>query len=159
MPLLWFGLYQAPRVTAADPIYDLETSAAIHPSQSHHYSVGPWSPSIAPDRYQQSFARIKDLIAWRDTYLVNYTFRLRAPFLGSPAAFFSPLSATQKDGFNAYIDTGRHVICSASPELFFQLDRDQLTSKPLKGTLRRSGEPLDDDTLAEILGSSKKDRA
>ena len=48
------------------------------------------------------------------------------------------------DACVAYIDTGRFVICSASPELFFELEGETLTSRPMKGTTKRGRTTIED---------------
>ena len=156
VPLLWFGLYEAPLVTGAAPFHSL--SGDYREDSADPFSVGPWTASVSPDLYEQAFDRIKYHIARGDTYQVNYTFRLRAPFHGSPEALFTHLARAQKDGHAAFINTGRHIVCSASPELFFQLDGDRLISRPMKGT-RRRGDPRQDSRQAELLRASEKDRA
>src|SRR4030095_5717736 len=56
-------------------------------------------------------------------------------------------------------DTGRYVICCASPELFFQLDGHIITCRPMKGTTRRGRTSGEDQEQAEWLRNSEKNRA
>ncbi|MCZ7669280.1 MAG: chorismate-binding protein [Chloroflexi bacterium] len=62
-------------------------------------------------------------------------------------------------GYAAYVDTGRHVLCSASPELFFQLDGDLLTARPMKGTAVRGLTLAEDEANMAWLHQSEKNRA
>ena len=48
---------------------------------------------------------------------------------------------------------------SASPELFFRLDGDRITTRPMKGTAPRGRWPEEDEENAVRLASSPKDRA
>jgi para-aminobenzoate synthetase/4-amino-4-deoxychorismate lyase len=65
----------------------------------------------------------------------------------------------QAPGYAAWMDIGRYVICSASPELFFRLDGADLTCRPMKGTVKR-GRTLDEDEwMASWLHRSEKNRA
>ncbi|MBE2225143.1 MAG: chorismate-binding protein, partial [Anaerolineae bacterium] len=82
-----------------------------------------------------------------------------ADFQGDPWGLFSDLALAQAGGYGAYVDTGQHVLCSASPELFFRLDGDVLTSKPMKGTAVRGQTPAEDDENAAWLQQSEKNRA
>ena len=55
--------------------------------------------------------------------------RLRGDLRSSAWDFFLYLAQSQNH-HAAYIDLGRYVICSASPELFFQLDGETITCRP-----------------------------
>jgi para-aminobenzoate synthetase/4-amino-4-deoxychorismate lyase len=68
--------------------------------------------------------------------------------------FFLYLARTQNN-HAAYLDTGRFVICSASPELFFLLDGNSITCRPMKGTVRRGRTTREDQARAEWLMNSE----
>jgi para-aminobenzoate synthetase/4-amino-4-deoxychorismate lyase len=146
LPLLWFGLFPEPEVWESLP-----------PSTGA-YALGDWAAALTPAAYERGFVAIKEQIAAGRTYQVNYTFPLRTTFSGDAWALFQDVAA-QQNGYAAYLDTGRRVICSASPELFFRLEGDALTSMPMKGTAVR-GRTLDEDE-ANIawLRHSEKNRA
>lgn len=147
LPLLWFGLYE-----------EGEASGAWCENPGS-YRVGPWRPLVAKEAYEASIEQIRSLIAAGDTYQVNYTFPLAAPFSGDPRSWFRVLCESQGTDYGALIDTGRYVILSASPELFFRLDGDRLTTRPMKGTHRRGRWPGEDRAFREALAASEKDRA
>ena len=147
-PLLWFGLYSEPQIIQASEIFkDLGGLADLD-----------WAPSIERESYNTAIEKIKDHIALGRTYQVNYTMRLNTEFNGSDWNFFQRLAQSQNK-YAAYIDTGRHVICSASPELFFKLDGDRIFSRPMKGTVKRGLTTTEDKELSEWLHSSVKNRA
>ena len=153
LPLLWFGLYDR-----AEP-FDLPTDAAQSDRDRAAYSIGPWLPSVTWPEYERAIHTIKQHIADGETYQVNYTYRLRAPFEGDAWPFFLSLARRQPVGYAAYVDLGTHVICSASPELFFQLSGRTLTSKPMKGTAARGRTLTEDRAQADWLHHSEKNRA
>jgi para-aminobenzoate synthetase/4-amino-4-deoxychorismate lyase len=72
---------------------------------------------------------------------------------------FLDLAQAQEPAYAAYIDAGSHVVCSASPELFFELDGADLRSRPMKGTIGRGRTLIEDRTQAEWLYLSEKNRA
>ena len=148
LPLLWFGLYEAPR-----------PSRSLSPRRSAGYHLGEWQAALGQEAYHAAIKRIKTQIAAGNTYQVNYTFPLQADFQGDPWGLFSDLALAQNGGYGAYVDTGRHLVCSASPELFFRLDGDVLTAKPMKGTAVRGQTPVEDDENAAWLHQSEKNRA
>lgn len=145
-PLLWFGLFR-----------DYEPVDA--PAADTTYSFGEWQPSLSFDVYEAAIGRIKDAIAAGDTYQINYTFPLRATFEGDPWALFVSLTTAQRADYCAYLDMGRFVVCSASPELFFRLDGLTLTSRPMKGTAPRGLTLADDRRQIDWLRNSGKNRA
>src|SRR5260221_4782405 len=144
-PLLWFGLYSPPRVIS------LPEPDSAQPTLS-------WLPTVDRNTYDSAIAQIKDQIAEGRTYQVNYTMRLQADFNIDAWNFFLHLAQTQNN-HAAYIDTGRYVICSASPELFFQLDGETISCRPMKGTISRGRTTFEDQKQAQALKEAEKDHA
>lgn len=146
-PLLWFGLYRPPV-----PI--------SFPSPAEKDDAAPaWQPSVTEEAYGQSFRRIKEYIGAGDTYQVNLTFRLRAPFSTDPWPFFVRMIHASGKGCGAFVNTQDWTVCSASPELFFTLDEGHLVSRPMKGTAARGLTNEDDLRQAAWLHGSEKNRA
>lgn len=148
LPLLWFGLYARPEVSAALPGL---------PRLSYH--LAGWTPTTGRAEYDAALARIKEYIARGETYQVNYSFRLQTPFSGDSWTLFTELVQAQQADYTAYVDTGRFAICSASPELFFRLDGRELLSRPMKGTVRRGRTLAEDIAQAAWLQQSEKNQA
>jgi para-aminobenzoate synthetase/4-amino-4-deoxychorismate lyase len=144
-PYLWFGLYPAPRTV-------------VLPKPEPQTQDLDWRPTICRETYSNAIDKIKEHIAEGKTYQVNYTMRLQSEFTGSAWEFFLHLSQNQ-NLHAAYIDTGRHIICSASPELFFQLDGNVITCRPMKGTAPRGRTTIEDQAQSEWLRNSEKNRA
>jgi len=144
-PYLWFGLYPLPRIISL-------------PGPDSAQPALTWLPSVDRETYNAAIDRIRELIADGQTYQVNYTMRLQSEFSTDPWNFFLRLAQTQNN-HAAYIDTGRYVICSASPELFFQLDGETITCQPMKGTMPRGRTTLEDSEQATALKESEKNRA
>ncbi|HHW38768.1 MAG TPA: aminodeoxychorismate synthase component I [Bacillales bacterium] len=145
MPLLWFGLFSEPQH------YSLSSSGT--------YNTTKWQPSVSMDEYQSAISAIKQFIASGDTYQVNYTIRLTSQFQGDDIAFFEKLRRAQASNYCAYINTGEHSIISASPELFFHLKEEQITTRPMKGTAKRGNSITEDEAIAKWLYHSEKNRA
>lgn len=153
LPLLWFGLYKKMEATEAGmPNF-------AHASPSASCSIGSWRPAIGRAAYETVFGRVKDYLARGHSYQVNYTFPLRAAFDGEPLSLFADLVAAQPTEYAAFIDTGRFAVCSISPELFFRLDGERLTAKPMKGTAARGRTLAEDEARISALRQSVKNRA
>jgi para-aminobenzoate synthetase/4-amino-4-deoxychorismate lyase len=147
-PLLHFGLYRSPTAIALPS-----------PSRPPAYKLTAWEPSVSAADYDRAIARIKDAIAAGDTYQVNYCLRLLSQFSGDPWCFFLDLARAQRTRYSAFLDTGTVAICSVSPELFFRMDGDRVTLRPMKGTVARGRTWAEDERHAQWLHTSVKDRA
>ncbi|MBW4653186.1 MAG: aminodeoxychorismate synthase component I [Kaiparowitsia implicata GSE-PSE-MK54-09C] len=166
-PLLWFGIFDAPAV--------MDDGALLCQTNSQHGLPGlappepslHWQPTVSRADYDRAIAAIKTAIRQGDTYQVNYTFRLRAPFAGDPWGLFQRMIAAQGAGYGAFVQgisavgqsEERFCLCSASPELFFQQHGVDLVSRPMKGTAARGVQPQPDRQQAQWLHASAKNRA
>ena len=148
LPLVWFGLYPPGNVTRLRQL-----------GAGSGHAAGPWRPSIERTHYLHAIRGIKTRIAAGDTYQINYTFRLRAPFYGDPMSLLEQLQDAQRGPWAAYVDIGSHAICSASPELFYRLDGNRITCRPMKGTAPRGRWSHEDRRRALDLQRSAKNRA
>lgn len=148
LPLVCFGIFPPDCVTSE------RTLPAAGP-----YDAGQWRPSIDVAGYAAAIRRIKARIEAGDTYQINFTFRLTAPFSGDPVALLRDLDDAQDGPWGASVDDGRHAICSASPELFFSIDGDRLECRPMKGTAPRGLWAAADRLQGDRLRDSEKNRA
>lgn len=144
-PLVWFGLFdrRVPAEGGAD-----RCSGA----------VPRWRFAGDPMRYRRSFDRIRDHIAAGDTYQLNLTGRWAA-LVDDPLDLYYHLVHAQRPAYAAYVDTGRHAVASASPELFFEWRDHRLTSRPMKGTAVRGRWSEEDRAAGLALTASTKDNA
>ncbi|MEI6970879.1 MAG: aminodeoxychorismate synthase component I [bacterium] len=147
-PLAWFGIF-----AGAEEVHmpDCDEGAG--------FRTGSWQPSMSAAEHAAALHKIREYLRSGDTYQVNFTLRLRTTFEGDPWSLFCRIHCNQRARYSAFIETGKFAVCSASPELFFQLDGDALLSKPMKGTSRRGLTSADDDSLALCLRESAKERA
>jgi para-aminobenzoate synthetase / 4-amino-4-deoxychorismate lyase len=109
--------------------------------------------------FPRDVARVRDYIAAGDTYQCNLTGRLRSRVQGDLRQLYADLALNQRARYAAFLDLGRHVIASASPELFFEWAGDRLLTRPMKGTAARGRTPAEDQERVEGLLGSAKERA
>jgi para-aminobenzoate synthetase/4-amino-4-deoxychorismate lyase len=143
-PLIWFGLYDAP-----------QTSEVFKDFRSLNIN---WQPNTQKEDYNLAIQKIKENIANGKTYQVNYTMRLIATGEIDSVSLFTHLAQAQNK-YAAFIETDDFAICSASPELFFELDGDVIRSKPMKGTIKRGRTTKEDNENLIWLRASEKNRA
>jgi para-aminobenzoate synthetase/4-amino-4-deoxychorismate lyase len=151
-PLLWLGLYDAPKRLAADEVAHLLSAAAAG-------RAGPVTPALVLGDYERAFERVKALIAAGDCYQVNLTFKAHFDLEGDPLALYRTLAHSQKCAYGAYIHAGDHHVLSRSPELFVSGMGDVLRARPMKGTLKRGRSLAEDATGRAALASDEKNRA
>jgi len=150
LPLLWFAIFERREdVAVFEPV-------AIDPPATDDAA---WTASIDRAHYDASVASIRERIAAGDTYQVNYTFRLRGEVDRDERDLYRDLCLSQRGGYAAHLSAGPFGVLSASPELFFRIDGDRITTRPMKGTAPRGRWPEQDEENAGRLASSPKERA
>jgi para-aminobenzoate synthetase / 4-amino-4-deoxychorismate lyase len=149
LPLVWFGIF-AERLDCS-----CETSAPA----TGDCQGSPPEMTICDSDYLGAVHSIREAIARGETYQVNFTTRQRFSLRGDPFTLYRRMCRNQQAPFCAWLDIGTHQVLSASPELFFSLDDDLLTMKPMKGTAPRRPRADDDRRQRALLAASAKDRA
>jgi para-aminobenzoate synthetase/4-amino-4-deoxychorismate lyase len=149
LPLVWFGIFaKRHQVEAVADDYEQSDCRISQPELT-----------IDQQDYTASISTIRQAIATGETYQVNYTTRQRFTVSGDPFSLYRRMCHNQQAAYCSWIDTGAYRILSASPELFFALENDKLTMKPMKGTATRMPRADADRNQREQLATSSKDRA
>ncbi len=147
-PLAWFGICAAPT-----PV------PVVGPGEHGSYLSGPWVSDWDADRHRDAVAAVRGCIAAGETYQANLTTRLRSSVSGDLVRLYGDLALAQRGAHNAYLDLGRFVIASASPELFFDLRHGRIRMRPMKGTAPRGRTLAEDEGAIARLRQSEKERA
>lgn len=150
VPLAWAAAYDAP----ADTVVAAGTAASDAATDSIR-----WTPAIDESRFAADIARVLAHITAGDTYQVNYTFPLTAPFPHDPWRWFLARARQARVPYPACIDLGSAVVMSLSPELFLERQGESLHARPMKGTMRRGRWLGEDERLSATLAASEKARA
>ncbi|HPD58216.1 MAG TPA: chorismate-binding protein [Smithellaceae bacterium] len=123
-PLLWFGAYKNPRISATPFITE---------SYDDFYSTSP-EASISYNDYKNKIRTIKNLISIGQVYQINYTFKNYFTLYGDVVSFYKTLKDNQQVSYSALIGCRDKYIVSLSPELFFRISNNKIKVKPMKGT-------------------------
>jgi len=148
LPLAAFGIYDEPTLC---------TPSSQRPQPQT--GLTDLSLSLTLEQYTRQFDQAQQYIAAGDTYQLNLTAEVRAPYTGDPADLFSHMMAAQPVDLGAMLHVGSRHILSASPELFFHQQGRQILVRPMKGTCRRGSTPSEDDRFAASLAADEKNRA
>lgn len=146
MPLVWFG------------VYDNFTDTATETPDSSPLS---FKMDTSFPEYTEKIEQIKAEIAAGNTYQINYTVRLQSdvPNNFSSQATYETLQQIGKANYTALLSTSDFEIISASPELFFKWKENLLTTRPMKGTIRRGITEQADLEAHDWLKNDPKNRA
>ncbi len=147
LPLAWFGITAAPR-----------DADVVHPDPGGRPAVS-WAPEWDAQHHREAVREVRSRIAAGETYQCNLTTRLTRALDGDPEKLYRDLALAQRGAYNAYLDTGRFVVASASPELFFETRDDQILMRPMKGTAARGRTVTEDERIVARLRASPKERA
>ena len=151
LPLVWFGIFRKRRHRA------METETGGEPGATQ--MISPPELEISQEEYIREVEAIRECIAAGETYQVNFTTRRRFQVSGDPFTLYRRICRNQRAPFCAWLDIGTHQILSASPELFFSLEKGSLTMKPMKGTAPRKPLNHEDRLQRELLAANAKERA
>jgi para-aminobenzoate synthetase/4-amino-4-deoxychorismate lyase len=114
---------------------------------------------ITKDEYVEKINKIKKYISDGDTYQINFTTKAKFSFNGKITSLFLNGIFNQSANYSVLINTDNTFLLSFSPELFFKTDYKTIYSKPMKGTLKRKGNPFEDKKLAASLLKDEKNLA
>ncbi len=150
--LIQFFFYDAKNVESI-------RSASIDLNESESYKINKFKLNTSENEFKNSIGKIKTYIKEGDTYQVNYTIKGKFYFEGSYTGLFSNLVFNQSAQYIAVINNNGKIIISLSPEMFFEIKRGIIVSKPMKGTSRRGIENSADSLARYELQHSVKNRA
>lgn len=146
-----------PTVTAsAPPIADRTVQFA---RQYQLSQLSGLTSNFSPDDYLAAASRAIEYIRAGDIFQVNLSQQLLLPATTGARALYQRLRTDNASTFASFLDLGETQIVSASPERLLAVDGSRLETRPIKGTRRRTGQPLVDLAAAEELLHSGKDRA
>jgi para-aminobenzoate synthetase/4-amino-4-deoxychorismate lyase len=162
-PLAWFGVYrQRHRINSSlfrgmsigsiDAWLNVATEKIGRGVQDLRFDLDE-------ETYRKKVERVQEHIRAGDVYQINLTGRYHFRFDGTPLALYARLRQVQRTAYSAYIRTGDRAILCFSPELFFRLDGQYITARPMKGTAPRGRTRAEDERQAAWLQSDSKNRA
>lgn len=146
-PLLWFGMFDK---------YELIEKI------NHDGTYNPFikiNNDIPFEEYKQSFSKIKSQIELGNTYQVNYTFDKILDVGSSVENLYLSLRETQKTDYLAFIKNKYDTILSFSPELFFEIYGNKIKVKPMKGTIQKGKDELENQEKKNFLKNDEKNKA
>lgn len=153
-PLAWFGMYESCQLL--DPA---SLTALLDSQPQRPFSMSTPGFSLTKPQYVERIERIKDYIRNGDVYQINFTGALTFDYEGDPYQVYQSLRERQSVSYGAYIQHPKGSILSFSPELFLEMEGQQIITRPMKGTIGRGASRQEDKNLGQWLLNDEKNRA
>lgn len=154
-PLICFGVFDAPDALAVRSL--------MHRGRSEQASatIDTLQPVWDEATYGHAFKQVKEYICAGDLYQANLTFPIGTSYEGTALGLYAALRRGQPVKYGALVHLGQGpVLVSRSPELFFRISAEGvIETRPMKGTVPRGDNPLEDDALVDFLANDPKNRA
>ncbi|GAA3061594.1 hypothetical protein GCM10020254_01790 [Streptomyces goshikiensis] len=119
----------------------------------------PWL-THGREEYRARIDEIQRNLRSGESYEVCLTTSAWLPAEGEGYDYYRALRRSNPAPYAAYLRLGDLEIASSSPERFLSIDRSGVVeTKPIKGTVPRSADPVEDEALRASLAASPKTRA
>lgn len=146
-PLLQFGVFKS---------YDTPEDLSPPSSKIPPLTLKPnWCEADYEDRFKSVIA----YITAGDVYQINLTFPLHGKYDGDARDLYAALRHRQAGRYGGIISLGGPDIISLSPELFFKKTDANMMMHPMKGTVRRQSDPVQDAALRDAMREDAKSQA
>ena len=109
-----------------------------------------FSSSVSKKDYLDSIKKIKDYIIEGDVMQVVYGQELTTPFEGSPVELYKALRKLTPSPYMYFLKIDDLHIVGASPEILVRLQNNEVTVRPIAGTIKRGKNEKEDNELASI---------
>jgi para-aminobenzoate synthetase component I len=117
-------------------------------------------PLTSREKYISDIQAIQEHIRSGDIYELNYCMAfVFQEELWNPIIGYLDLMKVSPMPFSALFKSNNKYLISASPERFLKKMGEKIIAQPIKGTIRRGKDVLEDSLLKEILLNSEKERA
>jgi len=149
-PLMWFGKPSVIKEYQISIDYPIDT-------ESKNINISKTIPNL--DYYTTNIEKIKTYLKLGETYQINYSNPIECLYEKSKFNLYLYLRNIAKPTNGIYLNTGENQLLSMSPEKFFEVKNEKIYTYPIKGTIARSENQVEDEKLRKILKKSDKDKA
>ena len=118
------------------------------------------TPRITEEEYLAKVQCVKENIQQGDIYEMNFCYELFNENVEmDPFETYKKLNKLTNAPFSCFGNFNKKYILSASPERYIQKNGPQLISQPIKGTIARGVDEMEDLTQIENLKNNQKERS
>ena len=124
-----------------------------------HKEQAEFYPNFTKEEYKTAIDNMIHYIIEGDIYIANMTQQLTVDSKKSPYDVYRYLRTYNPAPFGSFFQCGDFQIISASPERFLKINKNNIETRPIKGTRKRGETEEEDISLREELRNSSKDRS
>ncbi|MDQ6469053.1 anthranilate synthase component I family protein [Flavobacterium sp. LHD-80] len=115
---------------------------------------------ISRDSYIEKVNKMLEHIHIGDMYEANFCMEFFAENTAiNPLEKFQKLNEISQAPFSVFFKNHKQYLLSASPERYLKKIGERIISQPIKGTSKRSVDPVEDEKSKQFLESDSKERA
>lgn len=146
LPYFYFGIFKKPKII----------KKISEQRNKEKFILYDLNDNVDFNEYKTKIKNIKKFLKDGEVYQINYCFKKKFKFAGDFFALFKELLKNQKTKYSAFVEYGDYGFLSLSPELFFSIEKNKITMKPMKGTVIKGsginiGKIRDEKNLAENI--------
>jgi para-aminobenzoate synthetase component 1 len=116
-------------------------------------------PKTSREQYLNCVNQLKEELQYGNIYEINYCIEFAQKAQIEPLQVFTKLSKLSKAPFMCYYRSNDQFMACASPERYLKKQGAKLISQPIKGTAKRSKDPVVDQELKKHLSQDEKERS
>ena len=121
-------------------------------------AAGPITSDHTPEEYMANVQDVREGMARGDYYEVVLRQTFRAPYSGRASELFRKMQQANPSPYEFLLQFGDEQLVGASPEMFVRVEGARVETCPLSGTVKRTGDPLQDEkNIRELLNSTKEE--
>lgn len=146
-------------ITDADKtiVADFKFSPELHASFKNQLEI---KSSLTKEAYLKAVAKLKEHIQYGDIYEITFCLDFFAENVKlNPWYIYGKLNSLSPAPMSCFFKAGEQHLISSSPERFLKKKGGRIISQPIKGTIRRGKNALEDERLKQELASSPKEKS
>lgn len=118
------------------------------------------TPRLSKDEYLTKVKTLQQHIQLGDIYEVNFCQEFYAENVEiNPIHIYHKLNKKSPTPFSCFVKHNDNYLLCASPERFIKKMGDEISSQPIKGTIKRGNSEAEDKVLKEQLKNDPKERS
>lgn len=119
---------------------------------------GPITSDHTPEEYMSNVESVREGMRRGDYYEVVLRQTFSTPYAGKASDLFRRMQKASPSPYEFLIQFGDEQLVGASPEMFVRVEGSRVETCPLSGTIKRTGDPLQDEkNIRELLNSIKEE--
>ena len=115
--------------------------------------------NLTPKEYGTAVEAAREYIRAGDVIQVVISQRFEQPLASHPFSIYRALRTINPSPYMFYLDLGEEVVVGASPEMMVKVEGREVCVRPIAGTIRRGGDPAEDDRLVQQMLADPKEQA